>query len=229
MIGSTKISMVMLTLAGALALGCNEEEEAAAPPAVGAAPTEPESPAAPASFAYTETPTVADIPARPVHGNANGREIQINAVVFQPRFNSWSLALSTAELPGPTRILPGGSEAVNLTDLPQEMAVGTYTHPIDEMGGGYFQIQQPDDPERTTSWNTNLAYVLEITEWDVSEYDPEGSLFQEAGTASGKVVAVFRGSGDRFQNSWVAGTFEDAVVRYMGRPRWLEEEEEEAQ
>ena len=48
----------------------------------------------------------------------------------------------------------------------------------------------------------------------------------EAGKASGRVVAVFRGSGD-FENSYAVGTFEDAVVRYMGKPRWFEEEEEE--
>ena len=94
------------------------------------------------------------------------------------------------------------------------ISVGTYEMGIDESGGGFFQIAQPDDPESTTSWNTSMAYVLEITEWTAGEYDPEARMFQEAGKASGRVVAVFRGSGD-FENSYAVGTFEDAVVRYM--------------
>ncbi len=134
------------------------------------------------------------------------------------------MSLSTGELERPTGFLPNGAETVNISDLPQELAAGTYTHSIEDSGGGYFQIQQRDDPESTTSWNTRLAYVLQITEWNGRAYDPEGSMFQEAGTASGKVVAVFRGSDNGFQNSWVAGTFEDALVRYMGRPRWVAED-----
>jgi len=215
------------TLALILALaGCSEEE----PPAMNAAPTEEGAqaeaePAAPATFEYTEALSAEVIPNAPVKAMANGRELEIDTVLFQPRFDEWSMTLSPAELDRPTAILSGMPEAVNLSDLPQEMGVGTYTHAIDESGGGYFQIQKIDDPESTTSWNTNMAYHLEITEWNASDYDPEGSLFQEAGTASGKVVAVFRGREGSFANSWVAGTFEDAVVRYMGKPRWLDEEE----
>ena len=155
----------------------------------------------------------------------NGTRLEINSIVFQPRFDNWSMRISTAELEEPTDIITG-DQAVHLTKLPQEMGVGTYEMGIDESGGGFFQIAQPDDPESTTSWNTSMAYVLEITEWTAGEYDPEARMFQEAGKASGRVVAVFRGSGD-FENSYAVGTFEDAVVRYMGKPRWFEEEEEE--
>lgn len=200
--------------------GCSEEPP---PPEMNAQPTTPE-PVEIAAFEYTETPQLDDVPNTPVAGNANGREIEIQTVVFQPRFDSWSMTLSTAELDRPTGILPGMAEAVNITDLPQELAAGTYTHAIDESGGGFFQIQKPDE-EGTTSWNTRMAYVLQITEWNGRPYDPEGSMFQEAGTASGKVVAVFRGNDRDFANSWVAGTFDDAIVRYMGTPRWLRDEE----
>ncbi|MEM9069923.1 MAG: hypothetical protein AAGE52_15530 [Myxococcota bacterium] len=213
-----KIAIVCL----ALALGCSEEEGAAE----AAEATEAPAPEPEPAFEYTESPTAESIPNSPAMANANGREIEIKTVVFQPRFNSWSMTLTTAELDRPTGILPAGAESINLTDLPQELAAGTFTHSIDESGGGYFQIKKIDDPESTTSWNTRLAYVLEITEWNGQPYDPEGRLFQEAGTASGKVVAVFRGREGGFANSWVAGTFEDATVRYMGKPRWLEEEED---
>lgn len=225
------MNRITTTLALVLTLaGCSEEAE---PPEANAAPgtetaeAEPEAPAAPETFEYTEELSADVIPNSPVTAMANGRPIEIKTVLFQPRFNEWGMTLSTAELDRPTAILAGMKEAVNLSDLPQEMGVGTYTHGIDESGGGYFQIQKIDEPERTTSWNTNTAYHLEITEWTAGDYDPEGSMFQEAGRASGKVVAVFRGREGSFANSWVAGTFENAVVRYMGRPRWMEEEEAE--
>jgi len=224
------MNRTLTTLALTLALtGCSEEAE---PPVANAAPTgteaaeTPEAPAAPETFEYTEELSADLIPNTPVSAMANGRPLEIKTVLFQPRFDEWGMTLSTAELDRPTAILAGMKEAVNLSDLPQELGVGTYTHAIDESGGGYFQIQKIDDPESTTSWNTSTAYHLEITEWDAADYDPEGSMFQQAGTASGKVVAVFRGRDGSFGNSWVAGTFEDAVVRYMGTPRWLREEGE---
>ena len=213
--------------AALLLVACGGDEEA--PPAVEGAPATTEAPAepAPAAFEYTETPTVEMIPAAPVAMMANGRPLEVKSIFFQPRFDNWSMQITTGELDRPTAIPPSGAETAHLTRLPQEMAVGTYTQTMDESGGGFFQIQQPDDAERTTSWNTRMAYALQITEWNVNDYDPEGGLFQEGGTASGKVVITYRGNGDRFQNSWVVGTFEDAVVRYMGKPRWLEEDDAE--
>jgi len=59
--------------------------------------------------------------------------------------------------------------------------------------------------------------VVEITDWKVAPYAEDGPAFQAAGTASGRVVVVFKGQGNRV-DSWVAGHFTDAVVRYMGRP-----------
>lgn len=209
---------ILLALAGLGA--CDESTDASAtetPPETAAAP------AAPATFEYTETLSVDVIPAFPVKGVANGREIAIEAVYFQPRFDAWGVTFSTAALERPTAVGGGtDTESVNLSGLPQELGVGTFTRTVEERGGGgYFQIQKPDDPTSTTSWNTTIAYVLHITKWEVEPWSPEGSVFQDAGRASGKVVAVFRGNGRDFENSWIAGTFEDAVVRYMGRPRWI--------
>ncbi|MCB9634811.1 MAG: hypothetical protein H6721_22015 [Sandaracinus sp.] len=210
--------LLLLALAG-LSACSDSTEETAAPPTVESAPP---TPAAPATFEYTEEVSTSSIPAFPVKGMASGREIEIRSIFFQPRFDQWGVSFSTAELATPTSIQPGGdSETVNLTDLPQELGVGVFEHGIDESGGGYFQIKQLEDPTRTTSWNTRLAYVLEITKWEVQPWTAEGRMFQDAGRASGRVVAVFRGREGGFQNSWIAGTFEDAVVRYMGRPRWI--------
>ena len=222
----TKIHRVLLVTFALVA--CSGSEDAPATEGATEATETPTEVAAPATFEYTETPTLDMVPAGPVQVSANGRTIEIKTILFQPRLDTWSFQMSTGELERPTGMLPNGSETVNITGLPQELGVGTYSHTMDESGGGYFQIQQPDDPERTTSWNTRMAYHLQITAWDVAEYDSEASMFQVAGKASGKVVVTFRGSGDRFANSWAVGTFTDAPVRYMGKPRWVRDAEEAA-
>ena len=97
------------------------------------------------------------------------------------------------------------------------------------MGGSrYCARWKPDAPERPIRVHTRMAYDVQSDAWDGAEYGSEASMFQVAGKASGKVVVTFRGSGDRFANSWAVGTFTDAPVRYMGKPRWVRDAEEAA-
>jgi hypothetical protein len=83
---------------------------------------------------------------------------------------------------------------------------------------------QPEDATKTTSWNTSNSFYVEITKWDVKPYDAKGGMFQQAGTASGKVY-VAHDANDMsekrgFKDSGVAGTFTDAIVRYKGEPKF---------
>jgi hypothetical protein len=109
---------------------------------------------------------------------------------------------------------------MDLTEAP--VAGKNWTRKM-EYGAGYFQINNdPANPEATTSWNADNAWVFEVTKWDVKEWDPNGPLFQEAGKASGRIAVCYKGDPTGIQSSWIAGTFTDAVVRYMGKPYWLE-------
>src|SRR5690606_37129052 len=72
-------------------------------------------------------------------------------------------------------------------------------------------------PTAPVDWRARHAFALEITDWQVAPYAEDGPAFQAAGTASGRVVVVFKGEGSR-QDAFVVGRFTDAVVRYMGRP-----------
>ncbi|HPJ71154.1 MAG TPA: hypothetical protein PK636_00545, partial [bacterium] len=170
-------------------------------------------------WVYTETPDSGSIPPGPVAGEANGRAFEVKAVYLQPFFDNWSLYLTTQEMEEPTAIMNEG-EYINI-DLPRELAAGkTYTHEMG-YGGGFFQILSPSSPGETTSWNAENAWILEITSWDVKPFDPDGDIFQAAGTASGRIYVSYQGYGD-FKNSGAAGTFENAVVRYMGDPGWTQ-------
>ena len=218
------LTQCLILLASLGFFGCDDD---ASEPEIttASAPTNTAAPEAPTAFEWTDSPTAEMIPAGPPSGSANGQPFEAKSIFFEPVFDEWNLVISDAELDSPTDLLRSGSQSVKIR-LPQSLSTGTFTKAIDESGGGYWQVHSPDseNPEDTTSWNAPHAYVLQITKWEVSPYDEQGRLFQQAGTASGRVVVVYRGrEGGDFQNSWVAGTFEDVPVRYMGRPRWMQQ------
>lgn len=222
-------------LGGALALllGCTSDDEKSAPRGAGTktataeakAPKAAETPAPeePATFTWTDSPELAHIPDHPIRGSADGEPFEARTVLIEPGYKSWKISIHDRALNAPTGLLMGSQHVdVNLEEAP---AAGKTLKREMSYGGGYWQIARPDDPKKTTSWNASNAYVIEFTKWDVKPWDPDGDTFQEAGRASGKLAVVYKGGGD-FENSWVAGTFEDAVVRYMGTPFWEEEKAE---
>ncbi|MDD5306556.1 MAG: hypothetical protein PHU25_04470, partial [Deltaproteobacteria bacterium] len=223
------IAIVVLVLAAALAacdsLPFGKKQEQAPAPAVvpppvappGVAPpvagppqvlaVPPVAPAAvallpqPPAFEWTATPALDKIPAAPAGGMLNGNPFPVAAVVFEPGAATWRLVLGDTALESPTAATINGQFAS--IDLAEPPATGkTYNRPM-AAGGGVFQVTpNPADPQMTVAWNTELAWVREITKWDVREYDPKGELFQDAGRASGRVAVCFK-AGGRYQNSWV--------------------------
>jgi hypothetical protein len=173
----------------------------------------------PPAFEWTATPSLDKIPAAPAGGMLNGAPFPVAAVVFEPGASAWRLVLGDTSLESPTAVSINGQFAS--IDLAEPLAAGkTYSRPM-AAGGGYFQVApNPADRQTTVAWNTDNAWVLELTKWDAREYDPKGELFQDAGRASGRVAICFKGAG-AYQNSWVAGTFENAIVRYLGKPPWV--------
>jgi hypothetical protein len=172
-------------------------------------------------YAWTEAPTLETIPLVPAAGMANGKPMGVTTVLFEPGTSAWKLVLSDKALEGPTGLITSG-QSVNI-DLPEAPAAGKNWTRKMEYGAGYFQINNdPANLEATTSWNADNAWVIEVTKWDVKPWDEAGPLFQEAGKASGKISVCYKGDPTGIQSSWIAGTFTDAVVRYMGKPYFLE-------
>ena len=75
----------------------------------------------------------------------------------------------------------------------------------------------PNDLRR---WRAQSAYLLELIDWDIKPFDPEGPTFQEAGKASGRLM--LRAKDERGGEGWVVGRFDDALVRYLGDPKLWE-------
>lgn len=166
--------------------------------------------------AYTEKPNEKYIPEGPITGNANNEKFTCEQVVFQPSLGKWTMRILSEKLPKPLGFNNNQSAFVNIT-LPEVPVAGKVYQKDLKYGDGYFQVKKSDE-DKTTSWNASNSYYIEITKWDVKEYNSKKGMFQVGGKASGKVYVAYKGSGN-FKQSVVAGTFEDAVVRYMGKPK----------
>jgi hypothetical protein len=180
----------------------------------------PEAPA----FKVVDKPSAADVPNTPVVGSANGRKYEPKTVLFEPDAKGWRMILSDKPLDKPSDLIRPGSQTIYLSLLATKVSAGQKFSRAKANGDGYFQIAQPEDPTKTTSWNTVNAYYVEITKWDVSPYDPKLGMSQQAGKASGKIYVAHDANAMSekrgFKDSGVAGTFTDAIVRYKGEPKF---------
>ncbi len=164
---------------------------------------------------WTEKPTAASIPEGAIKGTANGAAFECKEVYFEPSMGKWNMYVVDSKLKTPTGFTPQTAQYVNVSFKEAPAAGKVLTKKLG-LGDGFFQVNDAK-LKNTTSWNSYNAYHIEITKWDVKGYNEKGDMFQQAGTASGKVYVSYKGSGD-FKNSVVAGTFENAIVRYMGKP-----------
>ncbi len=206
-----KLLIILLILSFAGFYACKKEQAAKPAPV-----PEPE-PAAEVKLEWTAEPALELIPDAPIKGMANGTPFEGKTVYFEPMFGKWTMVISDGELSSPTGFVSDAQSInINLPELPE---AGKTIRKDMDYGDGYFQIRKKDDPESTTSWNSDNAFIVKFTKWEICEYNPEGDMFQVAGKASGMVFVSYKGwDTGEFDNSFAAGTFTDAVIRYMGEP-----------
>ncbi|NUP99059.1 MAG: hypothetical protein HUU35_04290 [Armatimonadetes bacterium] len=163
---------------------------------------------APAQFQWTATPALELIPRQPLRGEAVGRPFQPQEVRFEPGPAGWRLVVAAAD------------GAFLVLDLPGSARAGRrWIRPL-AYGGGYWQVASPEDPAKLVTWTSDNAWVLALDSWSAAPWRPEGPQEQAAGRASGRLAVCYEGGLGGFGNSWVAGEFRNARVRYLGRPAW---------
>jgi hypothetical protein len=175
-------------------------------------------------LSYTANPSLDQIPNWPPRGAANGAPFIAGAILFAPINGVWELQIIDREIDplkglAMARSLEGnaGLQSIHL-NLPEEPRSGMVLDRKLSYGGGYFQIQTSPGSPNTTSWNTSIAWVLEIKRWNRQPYSETGGTFQKGGTASGRLYICFKGRSDKIQDSYVAGVFENAPIVYYGNP-----------
>lgn len=176
-------------------------------------------------IAYTATPTLDVVPKWPPRGVANGAPFEVGTIVFMPLFGKWNLHLHDREF-DPVN----GGEAIARSNhpdlqsiylhLPEEPSAGAVFEKPLSAGDGYFQIRTAPRASTTTSWNSDIAWVIEITKWDRAPWRADGPVMQTAGTASGRLYVCFKGSDlSPLKSSFVSGEFEDAPIVYSGEAK----------
>lgn len=166
---------------------------------------------------WTDTPSLAIIPNAPISGFVNGMGFVAEEVYFEPVFGKWNMIITDVPLGSPTAITTDGQRAViSLLEYPAE---GKIIEKKKGRGGGYFNIRKKKQPERIISWNSDNAYIIKLTKWELKDWDETGEIIQIAGKASGKMYLSYTGreSGE-FDDTFLSGEFVDALVRYTGRP-----------
>ena len=170
-----------------------------------------------AGVAFTPTPTLAEVPTWTPRGLANGVPFEARTVFFNREPRGWQLKLrDVAHDP----LLPGGGMGPRVqtvhVDLPEEPVGGLRLEHGMRFGGAMFQILREPDATSTTSWNTEFALALEITEWSREPYDATTGGYQVGGRASGRVYVNF--AEGTLDASFVAGEFDDVPIVYYGPP-----------
>ena len=171
---------------------------------------------------YTETPTDT-IPQWTPRGVANGEPFQAQTIMFrQDHFPDWRLSISDHEFDvligaGIERSTQKDLQTIYI-DLPNEPTAGSVFEKEMSYGGGIFQIKPSPSAFETTSWNTSLAYYIEITNWNKGPSGDTSCNSMQAllGTASGRLYISFQGSEYSLENSWISGVFKDAPIVYCG-------------
>lgn len=173
---------------------------------------------------YTATPSLDQIPKWSPKGTANGAPFDAGTILFAPILGGWKLQIFDRDINplkgiAHAKSIEGnkGIQTIHL-NLPNEPEAGTTLEQKLQYGGGYFQIQKPAGSSTTTSWNTSIAYIVKIDEWQAFPYAQGGPTFQLGGRASGRLYICFKGTEGMIKDSFVAGVFEDAPIVYYGNP-----------
>ena len=172
--------------------------------------------------AYTATPTLDEVPAWELRGVANGQAFTGKTIFFTPYFKAWKLEIHDRDIDPLLGVAIARLETPDVQtiyiDFPGEPFSGAVFEREMSYGGGYFQIKNTVESKGTTSWNTEIAWAIEITDWQRHPWRESDGLFQQGGTASGKLYICFKGSEANIKSSWIAGAFNDVPIVYYGDP-----------
>ena len=173
---------------------------------------------------YSNKPASESIPNWSVRGVANGQPFNAKTIIFRTLGDGqWKLAISDRAFDpvneglGIARTYHPDVQTVNI-NLPAAPDTGSVFQQEMQYGGGLFQIKPSADSEGTTSWNTSLAYIINITDAP-AVIDTHSSCGRpQPGKISGTLYISFEGSEQQIKNSWISGAFNDAVILYCGDP-----------
>ncbi|MFO8070736.1 MAG: hypothetical protein R6V85_02570 [Polyangia bacterium] len=183
------------------------------------------------SFEWTKAPRLEDIPEGRIRGVIDGRPFTADWVCVQPGlYRSWRINISREKPVGGPLGLTYGVEfaTIYLSEPPEAGGEQLRAMAPDEKGFVFLVDGEPGEKGKKAAgekWHSSCAWAVEITSFEVKDWDPEGQMGQLAGEASGRLALCCEAEGG-VERSWLAGEFEHAPVRYMGVPWWAPEDQQ---
>lgn len=184
-------------------------------------------PAAPKAETTDEAPSLDLAFDSAIKGEANGVAVELPRVRVQGDDQGWYLMLEQ-ETPSAT---PGTGESgprygwnqfhIAFTAAPASKKTMSR---LLATGDGFFQVSDPTKADNGTgssaiNWQRSKnTWSIEFTKWEVAPDASKGGVEQKTGKASGRVVLMVKDAGAGVKDSWVAGTFTDVPVSYVGSP-----------
>lgn len=209
---SLAVSLLLVALLASLVLltGCPQPaDQAATPPMPEPTPPTAEPAAVPATgFAWTETPTLDQIPNAPITGMINGKPFAAQTVRLKQRDDQVVLEIIDQKPDDPSGMVTGETGASLYLKLeegkPVEFVSGIKDEKTDPADAIYYYPQGGDKGPMTM--NSDWGAALKIDEWTLAK-DPSDE--DVLGTVKGKVAIVFADD----PKSFVSGTFEGVYYK----------------
>jgi hypothetical protein len=162
-----------------------------------------------------------------IKGEANGVPVELTRVRVQGDDQGWYLMLEQ-EAPEAGATGPRyGWNQFHIAFAASPTSKKTMSRAL-ATGDGFFQVTDPTQADNgtgssTINWQRSKnTWSIEFTKWEVSSEGSQGGVEQKAGKASGRVVLMLKDAGQRagtpLKDSWVAGTFTDVPVSFVGTP-----------
>ena len=172
-------------------------------------------------MSFSKTPASEQIPPWSLRGVANGLPFDAKTLTFRTDDKGqWKLEISDRAFDSIKGIAMARIDHPDVQtvyiNLPEAPAKGKVFQQKMQYGGGMFQIKPKADSQSTTSWNTSLAYKIEITDWQKGASTHFSCGRPKSGKASGRLYISFNGSENQIKDSWISGAFKDAVILYCG-------------
>lgn len=165
-----------------------------------------------------ESPNERDVPLAPATGSAEGYRFDAKTIAFESKPSGWTIAVFGRQLRDNQAFFPTRAPSFYLTTKATKISAGTVLSARLAHGTGLW-FQTTNEKGSVQSFGARSSYFLKIEKWEAQPFDGKWKV---AGRASGKILFYVEGhnctSGRCFRGASVAGTFEDAPIRYFTAP-----------
>lgn len=166
-----------------------------------------------------QTPTERDVPPLPATGSTEGYRFDAKTIAFDAKPSGWTIAVFGRQLRDNQAFFPTRAPSFYLAVKDHtKIEAGTVLRASLAHGTGLW-FQTTNERGAVQSFAARSSYYVKIERWEARPFDGKWKI---AGRAAGKILFYVEGyncmNAPCFRGASVAGTFEDAPIRYFTAP-----------